>query len=216
MVSRLKPPPGKPFPLLRVPPGVWYRVHDLDPRTGEYTAAAFNDSGRGNARFSPLRRPDTGEVIPTMYAASTMRGAIMETVLHDVPVPASGYIHDIERDLLSNLHMSSIGVQALRLVNFTSTGLRAAGLKHSDLFDDDKLDYPRTREWAAWCWAQYPDAQGLIWISKQDNQSKAVMLFGDRMREPVADVDSTSHIAGHEDLIIELLAEMDAKVSPAA
>jgi hypothetical protein len=29
-------------------------------------------------------------------------------------------------------------------------------------------------------------------------------------------VDSTSHIAGHEDLIIELLAEMDAKVSPAA
>lgn len=215
MVSRLKPPPQKPFPLLRVPSGIWYRVHDLDPRTGKYTAA-FNDSGRGNARFSPLRRPDSGDVIPTIYAASTMRGAIMETVLHDVPVPASGYIHDIERDLVSNLHMSSIKVQELRLVNLTSTGLRAAGLKHSDLFDDDKLDYPRTREWAAWFWAQYPDAQGLVWVSKQDNQSKAVMLFGDRMSEPIADLDSSSHIRDHEDLIIELLVEMDASVSPAA
>jgi hypothetical protein len=216
MVSRLKPPPTKLFPLLRVPPSVWYRVHDLDPRTEKYTAAAFNGSGRGDARFSPLRRPDTGEVIPTIYAASTLRGAIMETILHDVPVPASGYIHDIERDLVSNLHMSSIGVQELHLVNLTSTGLRAAGMKHSDLFDDDKLDYARTREWAAWCWAEYADAQGLIWISRQDNQSKAVMLFGDRMSEPVADLHNTSHIAGHEDLIIELLAEMDAKVSPAA
>lgn len=216
MVSRLKPPPQKPFPLLRVPCGIWYRVHDLDPRTGKYTAAAFNDSGRGNARFSPLRRPDSGDVIPTIYAASTMRGAIMETVLHDVPVPASGYIHDIERDLVSNLHMSSIEVQELRLVNLTSTGLRAAGLKHSDLFDDDKLDYPRTRERAAWFWAQYPDAQGLVWVSKQDNQSKAVMLFGDRMSEPIADLDSSSHIRDHEDLIIELLVEMDASVSPAA
>ncbi|AME28309.1 hypothetical protein AXG89_31315 (plasmid) [Burkholderia sp. PAMC 26561] len=98
-----------------------------------------------------------------------MRGAIMETVLHDVPVPASRYIHDIERDLVSNLHMSSIEVQELRLINLTSAGLRTAGLKHSELFDGNKQDYPRTREWAAWFWAHYPDAQGLIWISKQDN-----------------------------------------------
>lgn len=118
---------------------------------------------------SPLRRPDSGDVSPTIYAASTMRGAIMETVLHDVPVPASRYIHDIERDLVSNLHMSSIEVQELRLINLTSAGLRTAGLKHSELFDGNKQDYPRTREWAAWFWAHYPDAQGLIWISKQDN-----------------------------------------------
>jgi hypothetical protein len=64
--------------------------------------------------------------------------------------------------------------------------------------------------------AQCPDAQGLIWISKQDSQSKAVILFGDRMSKPVADLDHTSHIRDHEDLIIELLAEMDATVSPAA
>jgi hypothetical protein len=138
MGSVLKPPSETPFQLLPVPPGVWYRVHDLDPETGAYAAAAFNDSGRGNARFSPLRTPATDAVVPTIYAASTMRGAIMETVLHDVPVPSAGYVHDIERDLASNLHMSAIGVGALRLVNLTSTGLRAAGLKHSDLFDDDK------------------------------------------------------------------------------
>jgi hypothetical protein len=216
MGSVLKPPSETPFQLLPVPPGVWYRVHDLDPETGAYAAASFNDSGRGNARFSPLRTPATDAVVPTIYAASTMRGAIMETVLHDVPVPSAGYVHDIERDLASNLHMSAIGVGALRLVNLTSTGLRAAGLKHSDLFDDDKSDYPRTREWALWLWAQYPAAQGLTWMSKQDNQSQAVMLFGDRMTEPFEDLGKTAHIADHEDLIIELLAEMGAMVTPVA
>ncbi|MEN8502070.1 MULTISPECIES: RES family NAD+ phosphorylase [Paraburkholderia] len=215
MASGLMPPPRKPVPLLPVAARGWYRVHDLDPRTGKFSAASFNDSGLGNARFSPLRRPDTGEVVPTIYAASTMRGAIMETVLHNVPVPASGYVHDIERDLASNLHMSTIAVREVQLVNLTSTGLRAAGLKRSDLFDGDAQDYPRTREWAAWLWAEYPDAQGLIWMSKQDDQSQAVMLFGDRMSEPMF-LDKKSHIADHEDLIIELLAEMDAKVTPVA
>jgi hypothetical protein len=40
------------------------------------------------------------------------------------------------------------------------------------------------------------------------------MLFGDRMTEPVEDLGKASHIADHEDLIVELLAEMDATVAP--
>ncbi|MCX4177698.1 MULTISPECIES: hypothetical protein [Paraburkholderia] len=35
----------------------------------------------------------------------------------------------------------------------------------SDLFDGDKTDCPRTRDWALWIWANFPGAQGLMWMS---------------------------------------------------
>lgn len=35
----------------------------------------------------------------------------------------------------------------------------AAGLKPIDLFEGEKDDYPRTREWALWIWQNMPDAQ---------------------------------------------------------
>lgn len=34
------------------------------------------------------------------------------------------------------------------------------------------------------------------------------MLFGDRMSEPIADLDNSSHIRDNENLMIELLVEM--------
>lgn len=214
MASRVSPPPKQPFTSVYLPAGLMYRVHEFNPHTGKYRPNDFNDSGHGNARFSPILTP-TGKIIPTLYAANTMRGAIMETALHDVPFPASGYIHDIQRDLDSTLHMSAIRIGDLRLVNLQSTGLRAAGLRPSHLFDGDKRDYARTRKWAAWIWAEYPKAQGVIWMSKQDNQSRSIMLFGDRIAEPIEDLGQTSHIAAHEDLIIALLAEMGATVTSA-
>ncbi|MET0264688.1 MAG: RES domain-containing protein [Duganella sp.] len=108
--------------------GAWYRVHAFDPVSGKYGPVAFNDSGRGNARFSPLHDPDTGKVIPTMYAANQQRGAIAEILLHDVPAPSAGFLYDWERDRSSALHISAISLPKLKLVNLTSTGLRAAAL----------------------------------------------------------------------------------------
>ena len=62
-----------------------HRVHDA-----AYAANLFNPSPTGNARFSPIR-DEAGAVIPTLYAATTPRGALMETIFHDVPYtrPAS-------------------------------------------------------------------------------------------------------------------------------
>lgn len=213
MGSSVRPPPASSFTLSNILPLQWFRVHPIDPGTGDFAPDAFNASGRGNARFSPLRSPDSGKVIPTIYAADTQRGAIMEVVLHDVPIPSNGYQHDLERDRASNLHLSAIGLPGLTLANLTATGLRGPGLSPSDLFDGDKADYLRTREWALWIWANVPAAQGLMWMSKQDNQSKALMLFGDRVSSPIVDLKQSLHISHFENLIIELLAEMGASVA---
>ncbi|WP_321935385.1 RES family NAD+ phosphorylase [Paraburkholderia sp. J8-2] len=215
MVRKKHPPPKTPFTLTSVAPTTWYRVHPIDPITRDYPPDAYNASGKGNARFSPLRRPDNNEVIPTIYAAQSHRGAIAETVLHDVPFPSSGYLHDLERDRRSSLHLSEVGLPALKLANLTATGLRGPGILPSELFEGNKSDYPRTRKWALWIWENMPAAQGLLWMSKQDTQSLAVMLFGDRISAPIVDRKQSRHVIHYEDLIVELLAEMQATVCPA-
>ncbi|MGF6440705.1 RES family NAD+ phosphorylase [Paraburkholderia youngii] len=214
MVSTVLPPPAKPFTLTTLLPDTWYRVHPFDAITRKYAPDAYNDSGLGNARFSPLRRPDNNEVIPTIYAADSHRGAIAEIVLHDVPMPSTGYQHDLERDRASDLHMSAVGLPQLNLVNLKSTGMKAAGMLESALFDGEKSDYVRTRKWALWIWQTMPEAQGLLWMSKQDSESRAVMLFGDRVTVPIIDLDKSEHVINYEDVIVELLAEMGATIAP--
>jgi hypothetical protein len=53
-----------------------------------------------------------------------------------------------------------------------------------------------------------------MWMSKPDNQSIALMLFGDRMSAPIVDLKRSHHIEHYEHLIVELLAEMGATVTP--
>lgn len=171
-----EPPPRHPFKLEIQKAGLWYRVH-----RGEYGPAQFNDTDRGDARFSPLLDPGSGTVIPTIYAAATVYGAIAEILFHDAPLPSTGFIYDWERDRTSSLRLSAIRLDSLRLVNLTSLGLRAAGLGVADLFGTEKPDYPRTRRWAQFIWQHCPTAQGLHWMSVRDNTCASLMLFGDRI-----------------------------------
>lgn len=207
-----KPPPAHPFRChARAAAGRWHRVHLWNAATGRFAPTAFNDSGQGNARFSPLHDPASGSVIPTLYAASTQRGAIAEIVLHDAPTPSTGYLHDWERDKASALHLSEIELPALHLVNLTATGLRAAGLQVADLFGTEQPDYRRTRQWALWIWQHMPEAQGLHWMSVRDNTSAVVMLFGDRVTADVLrPLLGPTPIARYESTVFHLLDELGA------
>lgn len=209
MADRVFPPPVKPFKAKAFPGGTWYRVHRFDRSSGQYLPAAFNDTSHGNARFSPLVDPSTGSVIPTLYAAQTPRGAIAEVVLHDVPMPSTGHLHDWEQDKASALHLSDIVLPDLALVNLTSVGLRAAGLKVADLFGTEQPDYPRTRQWALHVWQRVPTAHGLYWMSVRENTCPVVMLFGDRVPAgAIRDVGRTQPIADFEPEVFQLLDEL--------
>lgn len=190
-------------------------MHPNDPATGKYPSAAFNDSGFGNARFSPLLDPGTRKPIPTLYAAEDPRGAIAEIVLHDVPPPSTGYAHDLQRDYDRFLHLSRIHVPEVRLVNLTAVGLKAAGLSPGDLFGGEKGEYPETQAWALWIWQNDPAPQGLHWMSKRDNRCEVIMLFGDRI-DPATVIDNgdSRPLQDHEDLVVELLDELGAGISP--
>ncbi len=152
-----------------------HRVHDAT-----YAANLFNPGPAGNARFSPIR-DDGGAVIPTLYAATTPRGALMETIFHDVPYK-SGFKRVSTSRMAGKLH-STLTFQAdFRLIDLSRVALRKLGVAPSHLIDTTKAHYPETRRWAEAIYSQYPKAQGLRWTSRQDDRAQAVVLFGTRVQ----------------------------------
>jgi RES domain len=158
------------------PQAIW-RVHPAP-----YRPAQFRSGPDGDARFSPIRSSD-GRAIPTWYGARTLSCAMMETVLHDVPAPPDEYILDVERLREADIRVSRVRCRrALTMVDLSSKGLKRIGLQRRDLIDTPVGDYPRTREWAVRLHAE-TSAHGLLWISRQDDEAKALVLFGDRITE---------------------------------
>jgi RES domain len=153
---------------------VMYRVHDA-----AYAVDAVNPSPLGNARFSPIRDSD-GSVIPTLYAATTPQGALMETVFHDVPYKPGFKRVSIAR-LAGKLSSTVVFLSDFQLIDLGKIGLRRLGVHPHDLIDTTKAYYPETRKWAESLYAAYPQAQGLIWPSRQDDRARAVVLFGTRV-----------------------------------
>ena len=152
-----------------------HRVHDAT-----YVANLFNPSTSGNARFSPIR-DEAGAVIPTLYAATTPRGALMETIFHDVPYK-SGFKRVSTSRMAGKLHSPLTFQVDLQLIDLSRVALRKLGVAPSHLIDTTKAHYPETRRWAEALYAQFPKAQGLRWTSRQDDRSQAVVLFGTRFR----------------------------------
>jgi len=69
----------------------------------------------------------------------------------------------------------------LKLADLSSVALRKLGAQCKQLIDTEKDRYPATRQWAQAIHRQCPQAQGLCWISRQDDTARAVVLFGDRI-----------------------------------
>ncbi len=163
--------------LIDLPPGLpLHRVHDSLRGPIE-----FNPSVAGNARFSPLLDLATGAVVPTLYAGTTLDCALMETVFHDVPY-APGMKVVSKRTHLTGRVVSQLEVNAaLTLIDLSAIALHKLGIPRQQLLDNEKDQYPTSREWARHLYAQFPAAQGLLWTSRQDDRAQACILFGTRI-----------------------------------
>jgi len=171
------PGPGLRATLIPWPAGrEIHRVHD-----SAFRSTQFNSGGKGNARFSPIATA-AGKVIPTLYGGSTFDCAAMETVFHDIPF-APGF-KAFDKDKLTGKCVSVISPSRdLRLVNLSNLALRKLGIARVHLIESDAADYPLTRPWAAALYEQVSQADGLYWVSRQNDEARAVVVFGDRVKE---------------------------------
>jgi RES domain len=216
MARRQAQPPAKASPKTRsVAPQTWWRVHSFNPLTGVYGPLAFNDSAKAQARFSPLVDAK-GAVIPAIYAAQSLEGALMESVLHNVPFPSRGYQHDFKRDREGTYHVSQVRTTAaLTLVDLTTPGLQAMGLRPSDLFESNPRDYPRTQRWAEWFRQQCAAAQGLYWVSRRYNEAVVMVLYKDRVPARVLkEVAAPRHVHRYESTTLDLVDRLGGSAKP--
>jgi hypothetical protein len=141
---------------------ILHRVHQ-----SKYQADQFNPGAHGNARFSPIQ-DEQAKPIPTLYAGTTMACALMETVFHDVPHTA-GFKSFDKVKLVEQVHSTVMVERELQLVDLASVPLRKLGVTRKQLIDTEKDQYPATRKWAEALHRQCPQAQGLSWVSRQDD-----------------------------------------------
>jgi hypothetical protein len=181
--------PDVPKPLPKPLEDIWpagrpiIRCHNVALGATEFNAST------DSRRFRPVQRH--GAIVPTLYGADLVKGALSESVFHDVPVRGNG--RRIQRKALVPIMRSTvIPKRDLRLVRLHSDGLKRLGVKHAELIESSARQYPRT---AAWGQALYDlgNHDGLVWQSRQFNASYAIMLWGDRVkRRKDIDVDEAN------------------------
>jgi hypothetical protein len=139
---------------------------------------AFNP-GKGLGRFHPFTDLG-GNVIPTLYAAGSLEGALSETVFHGLPVRGPG--KKVRRATLKPLVVSTLVCDRdLRLVQLFGFGLRRLGVTRLRLIEAPKRQYHRTAAWAQAIYVCDKRIDGLIWVSRQNDGTRSVVLFGDRV-----------------------------------
>jgi hypothetical protein len=130
---------------------------------------------------------------------------MMETVFHDVPTPPGGYTLDIETLREQNLVVSRVRPKRrLQAVDLSTKGLKRLGLHRTDLIDTTTTAYPLTRVWGEWLHSA-SRATGLLWTSRQDDATRALALFGDRVSESAFKVEVERELLCKDEYLDALL-----------
>lgn len=149
------------------------------------TATDFNPGIGSRTRFGFFGDP----VVPIMYAADTEDAAIAETLLHDIPVDGGLLPYDQYADkVLVRLRVS----RAVRFGVLHGTGLRRLKVTAADLTASPASSYASTVRWAEA--AHGAGLDGLAWMSRQCNDAKAYVFFGDRCEKAFAQDPSHARI----------------------
>lgn len=151
-----------------------WRAHDSSrPALGYWPGSASHPT-----RFAPIT--DTSDTpIPVLYLGLKREGALFESVFHDLP--AIGYrAADVDR--LQGRVLSRARVRRrLHLADLTKYGLPSLGATRDGLIESEAARYTETAQWAEAIHRDNPEAEGLYWISRQNDRVASVMLFGDRV-----------------------------------
>jgi hypothetical protein len=148
------------------------RCHDASIGATEFNTTT------ASRRFRPVS--STHGTVPTIYGADESAGALSETVFHDVPI--HGPARRIQRKSVIHTVLSAIvTTRELRLVELHGAGLGRLNVTHGELIETSASQYPRTALWGQALYDHTGGYDGLVWRSRQFNDSLALMLWGDRV-----------------------------------
>ena len=144
-----------------------------------FRANVFNPCKGSPTRFAPIR--DTkGDCVPSLYAASTLRAAIHETIFHDIPEGSSRKTVP-KTHIEGRAHSQLEVVRDLELVSLRRPDLMRWKVKRDSLIGMPPRYYSDTARWAEAIHHQFPDVKGLLWTSNRCDPDTAYLFFGDRV-----------------------------------
>lgn len=159
---------------------------------------------RKPTRFAPIRDA-RGKLVPYLYGGTTLDCAIFETVFHDVPFDAPDKYVDLDA-FAQRGHGQLLPQRALRLVDLTSEGLHRIKVPKEELIASPSRDYPATAAWAQALHHRFADVDGLVWMSRQRDRDRSVVLFGDRVKGVLAGTRIGGPLARNDGLRQAILA----------
>jgi RES domain len=152
-----------------------WRVHDFTR-----PATVFNPCIGRRGRFSPLYDA-TGACIPTLYAGETREAAMFETVFRDLPpLPLARQVFTKE---LNGRAISELRTRRpLRLAPMFNQNLAIIGQSRQTMIECHGAEaYEQTCAWAEAIHRDFPDIDGLVWTSRQQDEALAMVLFEERI-----------------------------------
>ncbi len=151
-----------------------------------FGATEFNPGPGPSGRFHPFTDGE-GKRVPTLYAADDLEGALSETVFHSVPV--RGPHKRVAKLALQPMVASVLACDRdLTLVKLYGPGLSRLGISRAELIETLPEEYGRTAAWAQALHASDGSIDGLIWVSRQNDATQALVLFGDRVERAALQV----------------------------
>jgi hypothetical protein len=171
-----------------------------------FGATEFNPRVGTPGRFRPIRAGR--RVVPTLYAADEVTGAISETVFHDVPVDSPNKRVPMSR--FEIVLLSTISPKRdLRLVRLHGHGFHRLRVSRAKLIESEADCYPQLAPWGQAFHDCPADADGLLWRSRHYDDSYACLLFGDRVgrRELEVVAPSLPLVLGRGRELLDELAE---------
>ncbi len=172
------PPPARIEPfgerVLDAGTPLW-RVHSAGR-----TANVFNPCMGKPTRFAPLRDA-AGTCIPTLYAGRTGEAAAFETIFRDLPplpLPRQVFTRSITGTAMGELRTR----RPLRLAPLFNQNLALIGQSRQTMVEcHGAAAYAETARWAEAVHRDLPGLDGLLWTSRQQDETLAMLLFGTRV-----------------------------------
>lgn len=190
-------PPTQPGVLtnpekLIIPKGA--SIHRIWNNTDGRAANAFNPGYGDPTRFAPLDRPQgkpKGERVGTLYAGATFDVAVYETLFRDL-LEKPNHSRVSRSKIGNSAHCRLIVQKDISLVALYDKHLKKWGTTREALICcQGKEAYLGTVKWAEAIYDRFPDIEGLVWMSRQDDSGQAYMFFEDRVGQSVLRPDQT-------------------------
>ena len=150
---------------------ILWRIHPA-----KFHATEFNDTASANPDSGGRFDSANGEYA-YLYAGDTVGGALVETLLRDIPLADAGTPRVLPAVALQRRMLTRVRVaRPITLVSLHGPGLSKIG-QDGWLTSCDAIDYAFTRAWAESIRVWAPDAGGFVWRSRLDDSKFSLCVF---------------------------------------